>query len=162
MASSDWNSRNNSAGTVLPPGPPTLISEDLKITGSLETDGEVDLNGRIEGSIAAKKVTIGSRANFQGEIVSEQVVVAGKLKGKVTARKIKLQAGSEIEGDLIYQSLAIDEGAEFEGSILRKKEDSAWTNITKTFETPGVELTTDAAGAVDKLSGELANDGTKV
>ena len=110
MAPSDFKT-----GTVLPPGPPTLISEDLKITGTLETDGEVDLNGHIEGSIAAKKVTIGRAANFQGEIVSEQVTVAGKVKGKITARKIKLQSGSELEGDLVYQSLAIDEGAEFEG-----------------------------------------------
>lgn len=155
MAPSDFTT-----GTVLPPGPPTLISEDLKITGTLETDGEVDLNGQIEGSIRARKVTIGTAANFLGDIVSEQVVVAGKVKGKITSRKIKLQAGSELEGDLVYQSLAIDEGAEFEGSILRKKEDSAWTDITKTFDTPGVELTKEATAAVDTLSNELAKEGS--
>lgn len=132
----------------------TVLQRELKITGSILTDGEIEFHGEVEGVVCAKGVVIGSGAQFKGEIIAESAVVSGHATGRITARKIRLADGSEFDGDLIYQRLAIEEGAEFDGSVLRKKEDSAWEDITKTFEIPGVELTTDAARAVQALREE--------
>ncbi|MBX2855080.1 MAG: polymer-forming cytoskeletal protein [Rhodobacteraceae bacterium] len=132
----------------------TVLQRELRITGSILTDGEIEFHGEVDGVVCAKGVTIGSGARFKGEIIAENATIAGHAAGRITARKIRLAEGSEFEGDLIYQRLAIEEGAEFDGNVMRKKEDSAWVDITKTFEIPGVELTPDAARAVQALREE--------
>lgn len=136
------------------PNAVTVLQRELKISGSILTDGEIEFHGQIDGVICAKGVVVGPGASFVGEIVAESVVVAGNAKGRITARKIRLSDGSNFDGDLIYQRLAIEDGAEFEGSVLRKKDDSAWEDITKTFDIPGHELTNEAARAVQALKEE--------
>lgn len=138
-------------------GSRTVIQEDVAIKGAMLTDGEVELNGLVDGAICAKVVEIGASAKMKGEIVAETATVSGRVEGRITARMIRLATGAHIVGDLIHQRLAIEDGAEFEGSVLRKKEDEAWVDITRTFEIEGVELTDDAARAVQALSDELDN-----
>ena len=136
-------------------GSRTVIQKDVAVKGALLTDGEVELNGLVEGAICAKVVEIGVNAKLKGEIVAESAIVNGRVEGRITARMIRLAAGAHILGDLIHQRLAIEDGAEFEGQVLRKRDDEAWVDITRTFEIEGVELTEEAERAVKALSDEL-------
>ena len=154
MAFSDRPTRGPTSTQAATAAGLTVLQRELRIEGTILTDGEIEFHGEIEGMICAKGVVIGAGASFKGEIIAESAIVSGMATGRITARLIRLADGSEFEGDLIYQRLAIEEGAEFDGSVLRKKDDSAWTDITKTFEIPGVELTTDAARAVRQLQEE--------
>ena len=144
-----------SASRTATSGSRTIISQDLVITGTILTDGEIEVNGTVEGDICARMVVIGGTATVQGEVVAENVSVSGTAQGRITARRILLRDGSHVQSDLIHQRLGIEEGAEFEGSVLRKKDDAAWEDITKTFDIPGVELTDDAARAVNALGSEF-------
>lgn len=134
---------------------PSLLSADLKVTGSIMTDGEVELNGEVEGTVYAKRVTVGSTADMKGDIVAEHAIIDGPMKGRVTARIVHLRKHARFDGDLIHQKIIIDEGAEFEGSVHRKVDEAAWTDITRTFDEPGVELTDDASRAVEALKREF-------
>ncbi len=94
---------------------PSILSADLVITGSLKTQGEVQLDGKVEGDIRAKSLTIGEKAIVKGEILAEAITVRGKVIGKLRARQIQLAATAHVEGDIVHSTLSMENGAYFEG-----------------------------------------------
>ena len=140
-------------------GRTTVIQRDLNISGAVMTDGSVELFGALDGDLFAKTLMIGPGARFKGDVVAENVEISGMVDGRVTARTVRLGATAQVKGAILHQRLMIDDGAEFEGSVLRKTDEAAWTEISKTFEIPGVELTADAQRAVDALKREFEAKG---
>lgn len=137
----------------------SIIQADLKIKGAVLTDSAVEVHGKVDGDVIGRLVEIGLGGACEGDIVAETAIVAGRVRGRVTARTVRLLASSKIMGDLIHQQLAIEQGAEFEGTVMRKTDEAAWQEITATFYTPGHELTDEASDAVDALAAEAARSG---
>jgi cytoskeletal protein CcmA (bactofilin family) len=94
---------------------PSILSADLAITGSIKTQGEIQLDGSVEGDIRAKSLTIGEKASVKGEIHAEQITVRGKVIGKLRARQIQLASTAHVEGDIVHSTLSMENGAYFEG-----------------------------------------------
>ena len=82
-----------------------------------------------------------SEARLEGNVVAEEVVVGGDLIGSIRALSITLQSKSHVEADLVHQSLAIEDGAFFNGKSCPSKNpllgDSASRNQTQA-EPPSV------------------------
>jgi len=100
-------------------GTPSFIGPDLTIQGNLISTGEVQVDGEIEGDLHGTHVLIGEKARIQGAVNAEEVVVRGHVMGSVRGRKVMLQSTSHVEGDVHHQSLAIEQGAYFEGKSRR-------------------------------------------
>jgi len=64
-------------------------------------------------------VLIGEKARIQGAVNAEEVVVRGHVMGSVRGGKVMLQSTSHVEGDVHHKSLAIEQGAYFEGKSRR-------------------------------------------
>ncbi|GAF80157.1 unnamed protein product, partial [marine sediment metagenome] len=47
------------------------------------------------------------------------VVVRGRVEGSIRGLRVTLQAQSHVDGDIYHQSLAIEQGAYFEGKSRR-------------------------------------------
>ncbi len=62
---------------------------------------------------------VGERARITGGIIAEEVVVRGHVMGSIRGKRVILQASSHVEGDVYHQSLAIEQGAFFEGKSRR-------------------------------------------
>ena len=103
------------------PGGPSVVSADLKIIGNLESEGDVQIEGTVEGDIRARTLTIGEKALVRGEVLGEDVVVQGKVIGRIRGTKVRLAANARVEGDLIHKTIAIEAGADFEGSVKRSE-----------------------------------------
>jgi cytoskeletal protein CcmA (bactofilin family) len=101
---------------------PSILSADLKITGSIVSDGEVQLDGSVEGDVRATDLTIGEEASIKGEVVAENVVIRGRVVGSVRARQVQLSATARVEGDVIHATLAIESGAFFDGLCKRSSD----------------------------------------
>ncbi len=99
---------------------PSLISSDLKIIGNMLTEGDLQIEGTIEGDIRANLVTIGESALIRGEVVADELIVNGHVIGRIRALKVRLSASSRVEGDILHKTIAIEAGAEFEGFVNRK------------------------------------------
>lgn len=56
---------------------PSLLSADLVIRGNVETSGDIQVEGTVEGDVRAHLLTVGESAVISGEIVAEDVVVNG-------------------------------------------------------------------------------------
>ena len=99
---------------------PTLLSQDLVINGDLKTDGEVQLDGRLDGNLTAGKVTIGENGALNGKIVATTVVVRGKVTGKIDASSIELSETANVTADLLQDNLIVANGAFLDGKCSRK------------------------------------------
>jgi cytoskeletal protein CcmA (bactofilin family) len=98
---------------------PSVIGPDLVIIGNLVSNGQVQVDGEVQGDIHGTHIVIGEGARITGGIVSEEVVVRGTVMGSIRGRKVMLQAESKVEGDIYHKSLAIEQGAYFEGKSRR-------------------------------------------
>ncbi len=98
---------------------PSIISPDLKITGNLHTEGDLQVEGTVEGDIRANLLTIGEDAVIRGEVVAEDVVVNGHVIGRIRGQKVRLTSTGRVEGDILHKTIAIEAGAHFEGSVHR-------------------------------------------
>ncbi len=102
-------------GAIGEPGAKSVIGNDLKIIGQgLKIIGE---KGKVTGTVAA-----------------ERVIVRGQISGVIRGVTVTLQASSRVEGDIHHMSLAIEQGAEFDGRC-RRPSDASELNLN--LEAPG-------------------------
>lgn len=107
---------------VVTAGGPSVIGSDLKIIGNLETPGDLQIEGNVEGDIRANLLTVGESSTIRGEIIAEDVVVNGRVIGRLRGAKVRLSASANVEGDILHKTIAIEAGANFEGSVKRSED----------------------------------------
>jgi cytoskeletal protein CcmA (bactofilin family) len=119
-------SRKESKDTATPepktflntPGP-SIISKDMKIVGSVESRGDLQIDGTIEGDVTSRAVTVSEGATVRGSVSADSVKIGGIVKGGVNAKSVTLMRTARVDGDIMHQSLAIEMGANFEGQCKR-------------------------------------------
>src|SRR5690242_9223930 len=114
-ATSASKSRRLSASKMVP----SIIGEDLSITGNVTSKGEIQVDGEIQGDIHCGSLLLGDKSQVIGSVIAEDIVVRGRVVGSVRGLRVTLQAQSHVEGDIFHQSLAIEQGAYFEGKSRR-------------------------------------------
>jgi cytoskeletal protein CcmA (bactofilin family) len=100
-------------------GTASTIGADLSITGNLESKGEIQIEGEVQGDVHAARIVIGERARITGALVADEIVVRGTVQGSIRGNNVTFQAASHIEADVFHRSLAIEQGAYFEGKSRR-------------------------------------------
>jgi cytoskeletal protein CcmA (bactofilin family) len=100
-------------------GAPSVIGSDLSITGNLESAGEVQIEGDIQGDVHAGRIVIGADGNVTGALVAEEVVVGGNVNGSIRGNSVTFRSASHVEGDVFHKTLAVEQGAYFEGKSRR-------------------------------------------
>ncbi len=95
---------------------PSLLSSDLVINGNLESAGDMQVDGSVEGDIRSQMLTISASAVVRGSIEAESVVIAGSVTGKIKARHVTLNKSAKVIADVIQERLTIEPGAFFEGN----------------------------------------------
>jgi cytoskeletal protein CcmA (bactofilin family) len=121
----------------LPPTPPkgngqrpasgsvSQISADLTIIGNLISQGEVQVDGEVQGDLHATVILVGENARVTGNVVATEVTVRGTVLGSVRGNRVLLQSTSKVEGDVFHQQLGIEQGAFFEGKSRRVENPTA-------------------------------------
>ena len=100
-------------------GSASVIGADLTITGNLESKGEVQIEGEVQGDIHADRIVIGERARITGALIADEIVIRGNVQGSIRGNTVTFQSASRVEGDVFHKSLAIEQGAFFEGKSRR-------------------------------------------
>jgi len=98
---------------------PSVIGEDLTVEGNIISKGEVQLEGEVKGNVHCTSLVIGDKALVEGGVVADDVIVRGRIIGSIRGHRVTLQSSSHVEGDIFHQSLAIEQGAFFEGKSRR-------------------------------------------
>ena len=98
---------------------PSIISPGLQVTGNMVCDGDIQVEGAVEGDIRARNVIVGQAGMIVGHTVAEQVVISGKVEGKISAPTVVLHRSAKVFGDIAHETLTIESGAHFEGKCTR-------------------------------------------
>ncbi len=119
-------------GTALVPAPgparargaqrnrgPSIIAADLHIVGNVGTDGELHVDGRIDGDVECRSVTIGPSGYVDGHVETREITIHGIIRGSIRARKVHLADGCRVVADVVHDVIGIDSGASFEGHCRR-------------------------------------------
>lgn len=109
-------SSSKRSGSMKSPGVPSIISADVVMTGNINSSGEIQFDGSLDGDIKAGSLIIGDKASVKGEVICETVTVRGRVEGAIRAKSVSLAATSHIQGDILHSSLSVETGAHFEGN----------------------------------------------
>lgn len=98
---------------------PSIISVDLSVHGNLSSNGEIQVDGTVEGDISCKALIVGTKGSVSGEVKAQTVRIHGSIKGQVKAKSVFLASTAQMSGDIEHESLAIEPGAFMEGHCKR-------------------------------------------
>jgi cytoskeletal protein CcmA (bactofilin family) len=101
----------------------SVIDAWLTMKGNLESEGDIQVDGKVQGHIRCTQLIVGKDASIDGDILAAEVVIRGKVKGVIRANRVKLQETARVESEIFFEkSLGIEDGASFEGQIRRATE----------------------------------------
>lgn len=106
-------------------GAPSIISADLRILGDILCDGDIQIEGVVEGDVKSKSLTVGESALVKGSVMCETARIRGTVDGEIFARTVFLARTSRVRGDITHESIAIEAGAYLDGRCRRLEEGEA-------------------------------------
>lgn len=112
---------------------PTIISEGVEIFGDLSCPVDVKIDGLVVGNLFCKgRVVIGATGEVVGVIEAMEVLVQGTFNGKLNcAGSLSFASTAYANGEISYKNLAIENGAELVGEILRFDDESMGNLISE-------------------------------
>ena len=106
-------------GTLASRSGALLVARGVSIVGSLAVEGDVHVEGTVDGDIRCGSLNIAERGIAEGLIVANRVVVMGEFIGMIYARELVLRAGCAVEGQIFHNKLVLEQGCYFEGKSRR-------------------------------------------
>jgi cytoskeletal protein CcmA (bactofilin family) len=97
-----------------------LIGKSFVIKGQVSCDGDLYIDGQVEGSVDPKghRLTIGPDGRLKANVIARAVVVNGNLEGNIQAsERVDLKQSAVVVGDIVTQSITIESGANVKGRI---------------------------------------------
>ena len=96
----------------------TIIGNGVVIEGKLQSNGNVRIDGKVQGDVSAKaNVTVGEKGEIFGQINAEIVTIGGRVDGSVSGKeKVVLESKAQLKGDLTTKILVVEAGARFDGN----------------------------------------------
>ncbi len=98
---------------------PSIIGRDLVVRGDIASQGDIEVDGTIEGELKGVTIRIGDDGSVSGTISGDSVLIAGTVSGKIRSKALVLTRTARVHADLSVDTLTIDAGARFEGACVR-------------------------------------------
>lgn len=96
---------------------PTIVAQDMRIEGDLQSSGDLQVDGTISGNVSSFVILIGETGHVSGDITADRVCVRGRVDGAIRGREVTLKGGATVMGDITHESLEVARGAIFEGMV---------------------------------------------
>jgi cytoskeletal protein CcmA (bactofilin family) len=109
----------NARKAVTSEGSICIIAAGVKISGDIESDGIVKVEGLVVGNVRAdKQVLVAKGGVIEGDIETAEAIVGGEVRGQVQARqRVEVQAGGSVQGDITTPRIVVQEGGEVNGHL---------------------------------------------
>lgn len=108
------------------------IAHGMFIQGDIEGDIDLLLEGRLEGNVRCRSITIGRTGEVIGRVVAHEAILDGKVVGDIEAKSVKLNQTAQMIGDVRHEVIEVASGACIEGHYGRIDAKPAVKSITKT------------------------------
>ena len=97
----------------------SVVACGMSISGHLDTNGVVKVEGKVTGSIRAERqVLVAKGGMVDGDILTREAVIGGEVRGAIYAdERVEVQATSLINGDIMTKRILLQEGGEVNGHV---------------------------------------------
>ena len=103
-----------------PAGSMSRLGVGLRVKGDISGTEDLHIDGNVDGPIhlEKRKLTVGTSAKLNSDVVASEVVVHGSIKGNLIASdRVEIKKDGSVIGDLTTARIIIEDGAHFKGSI---------------------------------------------
>ena len=104
----------------------SIIARSLKLTGDMESEKNIRIDGRVEGTVRCKaKVIIGKDGFLNGSITTQDAEVSGTVYGQINVFGcLEVKNGANIQGEIYTNNIVTEQGAKINGSFSMMKEEN--------------------------------------
>ncbi len=102
----------------------SVLAADCRLTGDMSCEGEVHIDGKLDGDMACQFLIIGETGVVTGKITADLVRVLGTVNGQIKSRSVELGKTSRVVGDITHFSLSVEAGAYVQGVFTRMAVDT--------------------------------------
>lgn len=102
----------------------TVIGKDTHISGDMQFQGGLHLDGRIDGNVngvegGSSSITVSEQGRIEGDVRVDVLVLNGTVVGDVYAsERVELAQQARVTGTVYYQLLEMAMGAEVNGQLV--------------------------------------------
>jgi cytoskeletal protein CcmA (bactofilin family) len=93
----------------------SCIGPGMTVVGKISSEGALDVSGSVEGELHASIVRISNGGQVEGTIAAKELTIGGRFTGSIHANRVTLTSSAVVEGEIHHRSLAIEENAWFAG-----------------------------------------------
>ncbi len=117
-------------GTIPAPSQINMIGEGTVFEGTLRSESDVRISGRIVGKLhVGGKAIVATEGVVDGEMVATNAEVAGSVQGEIKVKELLvLKNSARIDGNIEANRLIVEEGSIFNGKCQMTK-DSAKAKV---------------------------------
>ena len=97
----------------------SVIDDQLSISGDIQTEGTIRVDGRVEGTLhRVDTLIIGAGGTVVGNVEGREVVIGGDLCGNlVVSGRVEVQASATVQGDIHAAAVMLQEGGTVHGHV---------------------------------------------
>ena len=113
----------------------SYLGPGLRINGEIVGNEDLKLDSEVEGlvSIGGFRLTVGTSARLNADIVAREAVISGQVDGDISVHdRLEIIKSASIVGDISTGKIVFEEGAYFKGSL---EIDSRNTRVGADFDT---------------------------
>lgn len=97
----------------------SLIAAGMSVKGDVAGDIDLLLEGRLEGNLRCRSVTIGKTGELVGKLQAQEAVIDGRVEGDIEAKTVKLNVTAVMLGDVRHDVIEVAAGAQIDGRYSR-------------------------------------------
>jgi cytoskeletal protein CcmA (bactofilin family) len=99
------------------PGGATLISQGTIVNGDLVSEGDLRIDGTINGNVSSNaKIIVGPNGYVEGNIDGGQADINGRVSGNIRVKELlQLRGECNVQGNIAAAKLQIEPTATFNG-----------------------------------------------
>lgn len=115
-----FNSKSKSSFDETSNNANTLIGAGTIITGDLESNGDIRIDGTLRGNLTGKaKIIIGADGLVEGNIYGLQADIMGQVTGNIQVKELLyLHGTTQVNGDIAAGKLQVEPTAVFNGNCI--------------------------------------------
>lgn len=97
--------------------PASRLGRTLKVTGTVDMDGELYVQGTVSGRINAVRVILGTESHVEGDVVAQEVRVEGHFSGRIFALHVTVESSANVTGRIFHNTVSVAQGARIDGRM---------------------------------------------
>lgn len=104
---------------------PAVISAGIVVTGNVACEGDLQINGRVEGDVRGTTVFIDQGGSVEGAVEAERLRVCGSVTGRITVNDLAVESNGVVGGETSYERLKVAAGGVVEGTLAHRQKKQA-------------------------------------